>query len=483
MSFGYAVIGQRVPHTVTASAPSYVSIKATYSLDGSASYPSNGWQWDRSDNGGSSWYLWESAQNSSFIAYAGNYYVDWRLSASRIADAAKDTGYAQTHVCVETSGCDLALSTAVAASLIQPTDDSMVEHYGSGAWLVGDRGMGQEVIQLYSLTGAHRDTLTQKPNFLGSDIRGAQAAGGSGISSRVLYERTSSAPGWAVYKLTLPRGWNTLRAGVALDPDLGARAGDDQLQVDSTGLVIVKDETAVVAYLLRHAGKQIRPVIRQFSNGAPGRQDPASDVSAAAELLSTHDAVTGHPDDVRFLLAFPSVEFAAGSRGFELITLSGKTEQEVRALIGKLPRYVPDTDVPEEADAAASGVASSGYAMRLLPPAEHPSARPLPISASVMANDAQSTSAPAAVRELVRKHGITSVGITVPEQQNAITVRIFAPNGRLVRTLVQEVMQPGNYRLDWDKRNDAGAEVSAGVYVVVMEAGGQRFTRRFVVVR
>ena len=45
-----------------------------------------------------------------------------------------------------------------------------------------------------------------------------------------------------------------------------------------------------------------------------------------------------------------------------------------------------------------------------------------------------------------------------------MTLRVYAANGRLVRTLVDQDAAPGEFRATWDGRDDGGASVARGVY-------------------
>jgi hypothetical protein len=66
----------------------------------------------------------------------------------------------------------------------------------------------------------------------------------------------------------------------------------------------------------------------------------------------------------------------------------------------------------------------------------------------------------------------------------AVTVRVHDVGGRLVRTLAAaEVMGAGRHELPWDGRDDGGAGVAAGVYLVRLQAGGRVLTRRVAFVR
>ncbi|UCF79443.1 MAG: T9SS type A sorting domain-containing protein [Candidatus Eiseniibacteriota bacterium] len=64
-----------------------------------------------------------------------------------------------------------------------------------------------------------------------------------------------------------------------------------------------------------------------------------------------------------------------------------------------------------------------------------------------------------------------------------VTIRIYDVGGALVRTLVDGRMPEGVHEAVWDGRSDNGAVVSSGVYVVKMETGKYRATRKAVLLK
>lgn len=98
-ALGVAARQSCVPFQVTATAPGLVKIKRIYPLTGSANSPASSWRWERSLDGGP-WEWWSNSQNASFIAYGGNYTIDWRLTVTRASDGATATSVASTRVCI-----------------------------------------------------------------------------------------------------------------------------------------------------------------------------------------------------------------------------------------------------------------------------------------------------------------------------------------------------------------------------------------------
>jgi subtilisin family serine protease len=72
---------------------------------------------------------------------------------------------------------------------------------------------------------------------------------------------------------------------------------------------------------------------------------------------------------------------------------------------------------------------------------------------------------------------VTTIGFGT-EKAGKVTLRVFCAQGRLVRTLVDQVLPAGTYRARWDGRNDAGGSIASGVYLYELASGGKRLTRK-----
>ena len=74
----------------------------------------------------------------------------------------------------------------------------------------------------------------------------------------------------------------------------------------------------------------------------------------------------------------------------------------------------------------------------------------------------------------------TRIGFDLPAATD-VTVRIFAPDGSLVRVLADHrVLPAGRHALPWDGSDGGGRAVSAGVYFVKIQAGGEIAVRKVV---
>jgi hypothetical protein len=77
----------------------------------------------------------------------------------------------------------------------------------------------------------------------------------------------------------------------------------------------------------------------------------------------------------------------------------------------------------------------------------------------------------------------TTVRYGLPRPED-VRLRLYSPDGRLVRTVVEGADQAaGYYVATWDGRDDRGHPVAAGVYLVRLESGPQRRTQKVLWVR
>jgi len=77
----------------------------------------------------------------------------------------------------------------------------------------------------------------------------------------------------------------------------------------------------------------------------------------------------------------------------------------------------------------------------------------------------------------------TTVRYDVPATGGHVTITIYDVNGRLVRTLVNEVQAPGEKSVTWNGRDDNGTSAASGVYFYKMRAPGYVMTRKMVLLR
>ena len=78
--------------------------------------------------------------------------------------------------------------------------------------------------------------------------------------------------------------------------------------------------------------------------------------------------------------------------------------------------------------------------------------------------------------------GATAISFALAED-GPVTVRVYAVDGRLVRTLVQSVLPAGERSVQWDGRDDSGRDVAAGAYLLRLETQKTTQSQRIVRLR
>lgn len=76
----------------------------------------------------------------------------------------------------------------------------------------------------------------------------------------------------------------------------------------------------------------------------------------------------------------------------------------------------------------------------------------------------------------------TRIEFALP-RETPVSVVLYALTGSAVRRLVGGVWQAGVHSVEWDGRNDAGADLPAGVYLIRIEAGGRSSVMKGALVR
>lgn len=81
--------------------------------------------------------------------------------------------------------------------------------------------------------------------------------------------------------------------------------------------------------------------------------------------------------------------------------------------------------------------------------------------------------------------GSTLIAYAIPGSapSTPVSLSIFDPAGRLVRTLVQGSKPAGEHIVTWDGRNEKDETVAAGVYLCCLRLAGKNLTRQIVIVR
>ncbi|RKZ14543.1 hypothetical protein DRQ50_08805 [bacterium] len=78
--------------------------------------------------------------------------------------------------------------------------------------------------------------------------------------------------------------------------------------------------------------------------------------------------------------------------------------------------------------------------------------------------------------------GSASIGFALPRQTH-VRLRVYDVAGRLVRTLVDGQVAPGEGVKIWDGRDDSGSPAAGGVYFYRLETGTRALTRKMILLR
>ncbi|MDH5271362.1 MAG: T9SS type A sorting domain-containing protein, partial [Candidatus Krumholzibacteria bacterium] len=76
----------------------------------------------------------------------------------------------------------------------------------------------------------------------------------------------------------------------------------------------------------------------------------------------------------------------------------------------------------------------------------------------------------------------TTISYVLPAKGRAV-LRVYAADGRLVRTLVDGVLDAGAHEMTWDGRDDRGRLVASGVYFYRLEAGRFQDAKKMVLLK
>ena len=77
----------------------------------------------------------------------------------------------------------------------------------------------------------------------------------------------------------------------------------------------------------------------------------------------------------------------------------------------------------------------------------------------------------------------TTIPFTIAADDSKVRLLILDASGRLVRTLFNGIKPAGTHTTTWDGRDDRGGATSSGVYFCVLDAGGERRTRKLVLLK
>ena len=72
---------------------------------------------------------------------------------------------------------------------------------------------------------------------------------------------------------------------------------------------------------------------------------------------------------------------------------------------------------------------------------------------------------------------ITTINFQI-EQPEFVSIKLSDINGRLIKTLANSRMREGEYQIEWGRKDALGNTVSAGTYILQLNAGSKTETRK-----
>jgi len=77
-------------------------------------------------------------------------------------------------------------------------------------------------------------------------------------------------------------------------------------------------------------------------------------------------------------------------------------------------------------------------------------------------------------------NGLVSLEFSVG-RSGPVTLVVYDVAGRVLKTLADDTLPPGQYEVNWDGTDTAGRRAASGVYFYRLTAGGREFARKLVV--
>jgi len=288
-------------------------------------YTSNSWLiWREKFDHDTQWWpaTSEPRNRMNRIWYAGVYTVDLRQQDS--TPSFLHRGRLHITVCNPPSQCEepTAPLRAPAASAPGPADWGL---FGAGPWLSWGAG---NAVRFYDFLGAH--DLPSRFTDIGwldaPDGHAYETGVGSYLSTRRHDLATDDVRG-IDFALDTPDAQATITFALALDPDLGPNAADDQAGYDAVrGMVYVFDGDRTVGFLLRDArGRNALQAVTQYGLA---RRSPLSAADAWTATRARRVSLLRGRSDVQLLLAAPA---EAGPVLRTFVIVRGASVADVRA--------------------------------------------------------------------------------------------------------------------------------------------------------
>lgn len=304
-----------VDAVLTASGPALVWDKGTKTYSSSAAA-----QWFERYNPQLSWTPVSAQYVTSVqrIWPVGNYTVDVR--AEDLRSGVLRRGRQPVTVC-SPGPCGLMAGPSEAQS--GPLEWAF---FGGGPWISWGTSASQQILRFYELMGMHdMPSLFTDRNWLSSKASNTIDAG----AFRISFARREAGSSDALlvdFSVVPAEGTGSYVFGMALDPDVGTSAANDESGYDSNHrLVFAKDASSAVGYmLLKHAGNALYSVDQYGTHHFAPAARSVNWTAQRAKGVRLHGGLS----DVQFVLS-GGIETTTAT--YTLVVLRGSTLAELQS--------------------------------------------------------------------------------------------------------------------------------------------------------
>ena len=77
---------------------------------------------------------------------------------------------------------------------------------------------------------------------------------------------------------------------------------------------------------------------------------------------------------------------------------------------------------------------------------------------------------------------ITTIEYALPEKDR-VNIAVYDINGRFIKSLVDEIQEPGYRSVKWNSTNSLGEQVSTGVYFYMISSGKNQIVRKMLLMK
>jgi hypothetical protein len=76
----------------------------------------------------------------------------------------------------------------------------------------------------------------------------------------------------------------------------------------------------------------------------------------------------------------------------------------------------------------------------------------------------------------------TSIRYTIPTVSH-VSISIINANGKILRMILNKKMQPGEYILQWDGKDEAGKRAASGIYMASITVGNKIISKKGILIQ